>query len=62
MMSALASLMGRVFTYSMFETRARFILSKPGAFHLLFSITRAPWRGIVGLLELVHSRHHLDLN
>jgi hypothetical protein len=33
-----------------------------GAFHLLFSITRAPWRGIVGLLEVVHSRHHLDLN
>jgi hypothetical protein len=25
-------LIGRAFTYSMFETRARFILSKPGAF------------------------------
>jgi hypothetical protein len=35
MMTVLAPSLERAFTYSMFETRARFILSKPGAFHLL---------------------------
>jgi hypothetical protein len=43
MMTALAP-MGRDITHCMFQTRARFILSKPGAFHLLFSITRVPWQ------------------
>jgi hypothetical protein len=45
MMSALASLMGRASSHSQCTTRAR--SHQPGSFHLLFSISRAPWRSSI---------------